>query len=572
MAKMIPGRPPQGGGITTSEVEVWEALMDGLDDDFYVYHSLPFLRKDGYQEEVDFLILHRRWGVLNLECKGWGVEWENGKWFRLGPAGTKERLKKTPMEQARGQISGVIDKFSAPLRRAGIHWADRHEFPVVCAWGLIFPKTKIREQDLPTTLEPEVVLDSEVMRGDLQEAIEDIYRYHGQKLQPKDMVLTEEEFRVFREVFCPEGKIEREALAASIFREREKQIQLSKRQREAARWVVANQRVSVRGGAGTGQTVLALYCAEALVKEGERVLLTCFNRDLAYHLRQSEERCASEEGEIVVRHFHDLCAQAIETLDGRYEFPSGSATKEERKHFWQEESAMALMEAIAEGVFEHGPFDSILVDEGQDFRGLWWEVLELLLKDGDEARLVVFHDKEQAIFGREPSIPELDMDVPLETNFRNTQAIAEVVDQLSDVRVKSSAEAPEGEAPTVIQQKGPSWTGRKIKALVERLLEEQKLEPEQVVVLTPHSKGNSSMKGVDRIGVWPVVDGVKEWEAGEGVLHATVSGFKGLEADVVVLADVDPEDERCSRNWRYVAASRAKHRLFVLEKGHWLSD
>lgn len=42
--------------------------------------------------------------------------------------------------------------------------------------------------------------------------------------------------------------------------------------------------------------------------------------------------------------------------------------------------------------------------------------------------------------------------------------------------------------------------------------------------------------------------------------------------DTVTLAatDIDPEDPRCDRNARYVAASRAKHRLFVFEKGDWL--
>jgi hypothetical protein len=55
------------------------------------------------------------------------------------------------------------------------------------------------------------------------------------------------------------------------------------------------------------------------------------------------------------------------------------------------------------------------------------------------------------------------------------------------------------------------------------------------------------------------------------ILHATVSGFKGLESDAVLLADIRPDDPRCSRDARYVAASRAKHILQVFAFGDWMS-
>ena len=53
------------------------------------------------------------------------------------------------------------------------------------------------------------------------------------------------------------------------------------------------------------------------------------------------------------------------------------------------------------------------------------------------------------------------------------------------------------------------------------------------------------------------------FERAGAILHTTISAFKGLESDVLILADIDPEDSRCDRNARYVAASRAKSRLYV---------
>ena len=37
------------------------------------------------------------------------------------------------------------------------------------------------------------------------------------------------------------------------------------------------------------------------------------------------------------------------------------------------------------------------------------------------------------------------------------------------------------------------------------------------------------------------------------------------------VTDIDPTDPRCNLNARYVAASRARHRLYVFAKGDWLS-
>lgn len=54
------------------------------------------------------------------------------------------------------------------------------------------------------------------------------------------------------------------------------------------------------------------------------------------------------------------------------------------------------------------------------------------------------------------------------------------------------------------------------------------------------------------------------------LLHTTIPTFKGLESDVMILADIDPRDERCSLNARYVAASRARLVLHVWAKGNWM--
>lgn len=47
--------------------------------------------------------------------------------------------------------------------------------------------------------------------------------------------------------------------------------------------------------------------------------------------------------------------------------------------------------------------------------------------------------------------------------------------------------------------------------------------------------------------------------------YATPHRFKGLEADVVMLCDVDGNPMSCAARNLYVAASRAKNRLYVFQ-------
>ena len=105
---------------------------------------------------------------------------------------------------------------------------------------------------------------------------------------------------------------------------------------------------------------------------------------------------------------------------------------------------------------------------------------------------------------------------------------------------------------------------------MSRLVEKEQIRPEQITLLTPHSRPNSLLRDLDDLAGWPLADDPLDREG--SLLHTTIGRFKGLESDVVILLDLDPDDPRCGRNERYVAASRACELLHVFAKGDWLAQ
>jgi hypothetical protein len=560
MAKMIPSVAPGYGERTTgSEVELWKALREQLPDDFVVYHSLPYLKSNAEQGEVDFLLLHRDHGMLVLECKGRGVfRDEDGVWLRKNHNGTRDRLGKSPVEQARSQVESIVEETRGPL--SGVLQRSFGRYPLVYGWALAFPYTHLDEVGLPIDLEPEVVIGSQHMT-DLHNKVVEALAFHGQLVSDRSM--TEEELEDFRLTVLQQPVSLEPNLAGQIDSERRTFAELTDEQRGYFRGLVHNRRFRVEGGAGTGKTMLALHSARLLAQSGMDVLLTCFNKSLGNYLAEEIEQMDDLVGSVRATHFHSLCAEAINKSHGAYSYPADGSTFQEQQTFWAEEAPLALLDV------DVGDYDAIIVDEGQDFAPIWWEVLEAaLLRDVEDNRLLIFYDEDQRIFPHAGRVPQFQTYV-LPYNHRNTKRIAETLREFVDDHTQSHPDCDVGEPPTLYNQPGPSKTQRMVAELLGEF-ESEGLEAGQIAILSPHRPKNSALSDEGALGEHAIVYDFESWGV-DGVIHSTFGAFKGLEADVIVLVDVDPDDPRCSPEALYVAASRARHRLHVFQKSHWLA-
>lgn len=565
MAVMIPDFMDTDRGGAESEKVVFDALRDTLSDEFYVYHSLAYLEpKRGSQGEADFLVVHPEKGMLVIECKGWGVVRESdGNWYREQDDGRRMRLTKSPPEQAREHVEDLVEKFRRPLQKICPHL--RGKFPLVYGWAIALPRTRWGDGHVPPELEREVVFDSSTLK-DMSPQIEKAFAFYRRRFDYEPPTMDAETFRQFRrDILSPKIDLAPK-LAGQIDAERQEMVRLTEKQVRIVRSFMENPRIRVPGGAGTGKTVLAVHCARQLAVEGKDVLLLCFNKNLGNHLKATVESWPKADGNVHATHFHSLCAFADRKRGGRLDWPGKKATREERKIFWRDDAPLALLQALDEGKLDG--WDAIIVDEGQDFATSWWSVLESGLRDEDDGTIAIFYDDCQRIFDHGSEIPNYPQ-WRLFENFRNTRAITEKLQKLVEVDMQPHHRCVEGEEPRVYQQPNPAKAQRLIAGLLDDLLSKEGLTTDQIAILSPHTPYNTVLEGTRELGDHKIVHDPDDWSS--GVLHTSISGFKGLEADVVILTDIDSRDARCTDESRYVAASRARSRLYIFAKGNWLA-
>ena len=557
VAQMIPSERPARGPGRRAENALWDALRT-LPNDVFVYHGLHYLESSRAEEgETDFIVLDRERGMLVVECKGDGVRRSaSGVWTRATHDG--ERRIESPYAQAQKQVKALVRELTERMSAV-----IPGRFPFVHGHAVAFPLAELREGALPLEGARETTLFAlDLSRiEDWVSAAFDFWRRAATTVPT--CPLDTSTFRRFRRlVLHPELDIV-ESLRARMVADEATLFRLSENQVRTLRGCATGRRVRVAGPAGTGKTLLALETARTYARSpGSRVLLVCFNRPLAQHLSNVVDGWELVAGAIEVTTFHALCRRAFQALGREYEPPPG----DDAFAFWNTTAPTTLLEAVADGVIDR--FDSVVIDEAQDFAAEWMSVLEDCLRDKRSGHLAIFYDLAQKIFGRATGSSEVPPTFTLTVNFRNTRAIAEVVKQLGRVEMESDERCPAGEPPIVHEAAGPSKTRAQVDEVVDKLLRVERIAPEQITILTPHTRENSSLAAMETVGGAVITDDASDRRG--KVLHTTISRYKGLESDVILLVDVDSDDERSDRTACYVAASRARHVLHVWAGGDWM--
>lgn len=134
-------------------------------------------------------------------------------------------------------------------------------------------------------------------------------------------------------------------------------------------------RVEIRGGAGSGKTFMAVEQARRLADKGQRVALICYSHGLASYLRRITGGWSRRKQPDYVGEFHRLGIQW-----GAPEGPDENERTKEVSQFF-ESDLPAVMKELAANLPDGQRFDSIVIDEAQDFADSWWDPVLAALRD-----------------------------------------------------------------------------------------------------------------------------------------------------------------------------------------------
>lgn len=522
-----------------AERSLYDLFRDNLPNDYIVFHSVAWqardLRSGAVDGEADFIIAHPERGLLVLEVKGGRIRYDGpaGQWF------SNETPIKDPFEQARGNKYSLLQKLKDLP-----YWSDRW---LTIGHAVAFPDV-VAGRDLRLDAPAAIVLDAENLR-DLRAWVEAALAHYRQE-DSREGALGHRGIEELIALLSPSWEL-RAPLAAQFLDEGRQIIRLTEEQFYLLDFLSSHRRVAISGCAGSGKTTMALEQARRLGRQGFRVLVTCFNTNLAEFLRSDET--LPETVEVV--HFHGLCRQMAER--------AGLTERANRKQGTQEWYDNVLPEVLAESADILGPqYDAVIVDEGQDFQSHWGVPLQCLLGDAERGIFYVFYDDNQNLYQTACDLCEGLARFSLTRNCRNTRHIHRTFLPFYRSSVVPQALGPEGRPPEMRYYTDVAGLQRNLRQVLHRLTVEEDVPGEDIVILTPRAWENSTLS---RLGPLANLRLTNRWPPGPAEVYCTsVYKFKGLESPVVILAELHPSGHQDLEKLLYVGCSRARHHLIIL--------
>lgn len=538
MARMFPDRvlDPEH---SHAETRLFSKIRDETPNDWYAIHSQGIVNHPKKPwAEIDFLLINPL-GVWCIEVKGGVIEQRQGLWFTNG-----SELKQSPFAQSGGAS-------------AALHRYLRDRVPGLAksmtGWGVAFPDTHFSVRG--PEIDAELVYDDRDLGEPFEAYIKRVAKRWEVRLTemgPRNFspLSRADRSKILHEV-APDFRLV-PTLRATVQQIDEEMVRLTEQQAEILDGMDDCDRLLVRGGAGTGKTILGVQEARRLAARGHRTLLCCYSARLADDLRS---RLGDE---VDVFHFHGLLGSLITEAGLWAQLPDA----EERDLFdlFQPQFAIEALEQLD----RIGGYDALVVDEAQDLmRESFTQVFDALLS-GEMAGGTwrVFHDPNQDRFaaadGRVLDALEEQSDsrYRLRLNCRNTKQIATATSLFTTLPIAESLRT-DGPDISDLWFRDAGDQARRARKVLERWLAGG-LNPEQIVILSPRVWAQSVVRDLGRVGGKQVVDLAAGTRGGDQIAFSTIAGFKGLEAEAVLLLDLHDLDSSRALLDLYVGASRAK--------------
>ena len=531
MAIMVPSLL-YGNRPESHEDEIFHSL-EKLPDDYFVFYSFKVgsLNYNTWKEkEMDFVIYNRFKGIMVIEAKSGAVRCERGIWKYASGIEMKD-----PFKQADDNRWLLQEKLSDLQRFQRDKLVNRCKFHFA-VWFLSIGRTSLDRITLPQNADKAVILTAEDLE-DPQPSIDRIFSYDIINSRVQTNLTDDDNTFILDEFLCPTFNILPSKTIEMDYKRR-KFDQMVIEQSNILNYLEYQRNAVINGIAGTGKTLIAVEKARRHSEKGETVLFLVFNNMLKKHLEESYRYKGVD----------------YYTIDG---FACKMCSTPEPDYDYLE----SILLDCDDGKMEF-PYQHVIVDEGQDFgqermnSDTVFELLEDIIMKTENGTFYVFYDRLQMIQSRK--IPQFiegaDCRLTLYKNCRNTKRIAETSYKplRLDKAPKLMDSALTGESPVIC-----FCSEKDTEAMLNKAISQSIGDGMNNIQIISCAARNKSIVGD------PYSEDVY-YTKNRSVPFTTVRKFKGLEADHVIMVDVNKEVLTRDSMLFYVGSSRAKLQLTVI--------
>lgn len=535
------------------ECKLYKIIKDELPSDWMVLYDLSFVAKNSHgvlqPKQIDFMVIVPGMGVINLECKGY-YYWDGAHFYP-----TKNS---TDYDDIIGQCFEADKLFrNYCTERTNLEWRELGVYSHI----LVFPSQDYKGNDFCGT--PSIDGPRIHIRGALEAKIRQELK--NKMVEHKTSFPIDSAVKIW-ELFsheCSPEEVRSNVVPLDKMLE-ELERDTEDRSDDILDMMLDDDNLNwkVYGSAGTGKTMLAeafvrRYSAEH--KQG-RILFLCFNKLLAADLKC---RLGKSIPGLALANIHDVFSAKLVDSD----IPLVPMLK---MHPFQFDAVNDSREDIAEkliastdyGAMAQRRYDCVVIDEAQDFCQMDFTFINSIMMP--KRRCLVFFSGEQKVYGGTELFEDKWLSKnpfkvkKLRHNMRNSKMIHRYCADISHDAETRSRVRYVGMAPVIEHDRSIYEVYSEAK--------EQGFSNENIAILTD---GNPMMLKADGVTLLrPANDKVKElikklrdWRQGRGVWCGGLKGFKGLEAEFIIIVLTNAKTD-----WRdiYVACTRAKYRLVIM--------
>lgn len=474
--------------------------------------------------EADFIVLCPA-GILLLEVKGGKVSCRNGIWEFQDRTGKVTTKNESPAVQAKTAFYALRDNYLFP------RFEDKLK-RVPMGWGVVFKDVPRLVHDTRSQLpdQPDEITGyKDVCSGHNNFAayLRRVLEHWAGRLRSAPVFLPPSVLGEIAATLRPNFE-QVPPLATRVEEFGQDLAALTQEQYERLDEIQENERILVRGGAGTGKTFLAMACARYDAAAGLDVLFTTRSHYLVQYL------CAGEvPAGVSIVPFDNL--------------PHVFAARGAR---WQ----------------------SLVVDEGQDLcQAETIDLLDSVIERGmEKGRWRWFGDPNRQVSATHPLDPDvleylegLGTKCRLRQNVRNAPEILQAIARF--VGADAGSPAPRGQGSEVVFHECPRGNEAAATALVIKgwMRGDGGAQRSDIAVLVPSRKDIAPVAAaLSQAGIRAEpLEARPNGKRRDTVVVAAVEDFKGLERPLVCLAGVGEGGDEEVRGQLYRAFSRANHTL-----------